>query len=50
MFITPSAVPISHPLASKDKLKIKDLYNQKLLLLKPGSMNVVDRLRWILNI
>jgi len=39
------AVPIFHSLAGKDKLTIEDLYDQKLLLLKPGSMNAVDRLR-----
>lgn len=39
------ALSINHPLAQKKRLTIKDLYGQKLLMLKAGSMASMDALR-----
>lgn len=39
------AVSIHHRLAAKDKLKIKDLYGENLMLMRRNWSNYVDRLR-----
>ena len=36
---------VDHPLAAKKKLSISDLYDQELMMLKPGSMKGMDALR-----
>lgn len=36
---------VNHPLAQKNKLTIKDLYGQELMMLAPGSMGSMDALR-----
>lgn len=39
------AVSLAHPLVEKDRLKIEDLYGQKLMLIQRGQMKQVDILR-----
>lgn len=39
------AVSVSHPLASKDRLSVEDLYGEKLLLMHRGWSSHVDSLR-----
>lgn len=39
------AVSIQHPLAEKDRLKISDLYGERLMLMHRGWSHYVDRLR-----
>ena len=39
------AVSLNHPLASKNKLEISDLYGENLMLIHRGWSNYVDRLR-----
>lgn len=42
------AVPYTHPLAKKKRLKITDLYGETLMMVKQGDSKVNDRLRNIL--
>lgn len=39
------ALPLHHPLAQQDSLRIEDLYGQKLMIIHRGWNNSIDRLR-----
>lgn len=39
------AVSLDSPLSEKDRLSMKDLYGQKILLIRPGAFHEVDMLR-----
>lgn len=44
------ALSYQHPLAFKDQLEIKDLYNQKVFISEPGESSYLDQLHSDLNI